>query len=73
MAHNDFSIGEHVRWTWGRGEGRGWIAERVERRAERVIKGRTIIRNGSPENPAYVIEQGNGAEVLKLGSELSAA
>ena len=73
MATNHYSIGDHVHWAWGRGEGRGRIAERFERRVERIIKGSRIVRNGSPANPAYRIEMIDGREVLKLGSELSDA
>lgn len=70
MVNNHFSVGDHVRWAWGRGEGRGRIAERFERRVQRTIKGSRITRNGSPDNPAYLVEQLDGGRVLKLGSEL---
>lgn len=70
MAVHHFSVGDHVHWAWGRGEGHGRIAERFETRVERVIKGARIARNGSPANPAYRIEMIDGREVLKLGSEL---
>lgn len=73
MAAQHFSVGDHVHWAWGRGEGRGRIAARFEHRVERVIKGSRIVRNGSPANPAYLIEMIDGREVLKLGSELSDA
>jgi hypothetical protein len=73
MADNRFSVGDHVHWAWGRGEGRGRIAARFERRVERIIKGSRIVRNGSAANPAYLIEMIDGREVLKLGSELSDA
>ena len=71
MAAHQFEIDSHVRWTWGRGEAHGRIAERFETRAERIIKGARIVRNGSATNPAYLIEMIDGREVLKLGSELS--
>jgi len=71
MAGNQFSVGDHVHWSWGRGEGHGRITARFDHRVERVIKGSRIVRNGSPDNPAYLIEMVDGREVLKLGSELS--
>lgn len=73
MAAQHFSVGDHVHWAWGRGEGRGRIAARFEHRVERIIKGSRIVRNGSAANPAYLIEMIDGREVLKLGSELSDA
>jgi hypothetical protein len=40
---------------------------------ERRIEGSLIRRNGSPQDPAYLIRADSGGEVLKLGSELSCA
>ncbi len=71
MTAHQFDIDAHVHWAWGRGEGHGRIVQRFETRAERTIKGARIVRNGSPANPAYLIEMIDGREVLKLGSELS--
>lgn len=71
MPSTQFSVGDHVHWAWGRGEGHGRVAERFDRRVQRVIKGSRITRNGSPDNPAYLVEQVGGGRVLKLGSELS--
>ncbi|WP_062764448.1 hypervirulence associated TUDOR domain-containing protein [Sphingopyxis terrae] len=62
-----------VCWQWGRGEGRGLIAKRFDRRVERTIKGSRIVRNGSAANPAYLIEMLDGRCVLKLASELAPA
>jgi hypothetical protein len=39
----------------------------------RKIKGAEITRNGDHDNPAYLVEQDDGNEVLKLASELAAA
>jgi hypothetical protein len=72
MAHGP-NKGDAVRWSWGKGTGSGRIAERFERRVQRTIKGARIVRNGSPEDPAFLIRQDDGDTVLKLGSELSAA
>ncbi len=70
---NSFHEGEKVRWQWGDGSAEGKIAERFERRVERTIKGSRIVRNGSENDPAYLVEQSDGDEVLKLGSELDGA
>jgi len=66
-----FRIGARVRWPWGTGSGHGTIVERFERRVQRTIKGERIIRNGTPDNPAYLVET-QDSRVLKRGSELTA-
>ena len=72
MTEN-FRRGMRVRWNWGQGVGRGRIAERFENQVERLIEGAPVRRNGSRADPAFLIHADNGAEVLKLGSELTAA
>jgi len=67
---NGFRKGQRVTWNWGNGEGSGKITERFEREATRTLKGSTITRKGDADNPAYLIRQDDGDEVLKLGSEL---
>ncbi|EJL24018.1 DUF2945 domain-containing protein [Novosphingobium sp. AP12] len=69
----EFRTGAKVRWHWGAGSAIGKIAERFERRVSRTIKGKRIARNGTPENPAYLIEQDDGSRVLKRASELERA
>jgi hypothetical protein len=66
-------VGAKIQWKWGPGVGDGTIQERFERRVQRTIKGAKVVKNGSAENPAFLIRQADGDEVLKLGSELSAA
>ncbi|MET0371245.1 MAG: DUF2945 domain-containing protein [Sphingobium sp.] len=73
MNHDHFRKGARVRWNWGQGVGRGKVAERFDRPVERTIAGARISRNGSPDNPAYLVETDHGSEVLKLGSELARA
>ena len=51
----------------------GVVREVFTGRVERTIKGAHIVRNGEPDNPAYLIVQASGAEVLKKHSELSRA
>ena len=70
---NSFRTRQHVKWKWGNGEGRGQITERFERDVERTLNGSQITRHGTSDNPAYLIEQEDGDQVLKLGSELQAA
>lgn len=69
---NSFQIDQYVKWDWGDGEACGQVQERFEREVTRTLKGNEVTRNGSDDDPAYLIKQDDGAEVLKLGSELSA-
>jgi len=69
---NSFQSGQHVRWDWGTGTAEGQIRERFEREVTRTLKGSEIIRQGTEDNPAYLIRQEDGDEVLKLGSEIEA-
>lgn len=69
---NSFRTNQYVEWNWGNGTGCGQIEERFEREVTRTIEGSEITRDGSKDNPAYLITQEDGGKVLKLGSELSA-
>lgn len=62
--------GEKVNWKYGKGEAEGQIKEKFDKPVEKVIKGSTIKRNASKQEPAYLIEQKNGNEILKSESEL---
>ena len=65
-----FQKGQAVEWAWGKGHAVGRIAESFTESVSRTIKGKKITRHGSKENPAYLILQEKGNEVLKLQSEL---
>lgn len=69
---NSFQTNQHVKWDWGNGTGKGQIKERFEREVTRTLKGSEVTRDGSEDDPAYLIKQEDGDEVLKLGSELEA-
>lgn len=69
---NAYRIGAKVIWHWGAGTGHGTVRERFDRRVQRTIKGEQIVRNGTTDNPAYLVATEDGGRVLKLGSELSA-
>jgi hypothetical protein len=72
MAGNTFRTGQVVLWNWSGGTASGKVVERFDRRAQRTIKGSKIVRNGTKDNPAYLVEQEDGDRALKLGSELQA-
>lgn len=69
---NSFKKGQAVTWSWGKGAAEGKVAERFERRVQRTIKGSRIVKNGTKDNPAYLVEQADGGRALKRGSELTA-
>lgn len=70
MAHRK---GTEVTWKWGSNEASGTISEVHTEKVTRESKGSEITRNGTDDNPAYVIEQEDGTEVLKLDSEVEKA
>lgn len=65
--------GTTVTWKYGTGTATGKIAETHTESVTRKLKGAEITRHGTPENPAYLIEQEDGTRVLKLQSEVQAA
>ncbi|WP_265564492.1 hypervirulence associated TUDOR domain-containing protein [Sphingomicrobium arenosum] len=69
---NSFQTNQYVKWDWGNGTGCGQIEERFEREVTRTIDGNEVTRDGSEDNPAYLIKQDDGGKVLKKGSELEA-
>ena len=69
---NSFQSSQYVEWDWGNGTASGQIEERFEREVTRTLKGSEVTRDGSKDNPAYLIKQEDGDKVLKLGSEIRA-
>lgn len=62
--------GSTVSWSWGNGTAEGTVAEVHRDKVTRQSKGEKITRDGSDDDPAYVIEQEDGTTVLKLRSEV---
>ena len=69
---NSFQSDQYVQWDWGNSTAKGQIKERFEREVTRTLQGSEITRNGTEDDPAYLIRQEDGDEVLKLGSEIEA-
>ncbi|WP_247237262.1 DUF2945 domain-containing protein [Telluribacter sp. SYSU D00476] len=65
--------GTKVRWKWGNGHAEGKVMEVHKSDVERTIKGTHVKRNGSADDPALLIEQEDGTQVLKLQSEVERA
>ena len=65
--------GTSVSWKYGTGTATGKIESVHKEPVTRTIKGAEIHRNGSADDPAFVIVQENGSRVLKLKREVKAA
>lgn len=68
-----FSVGDSVEWDWGGGTGEGKITERHTEKVTKTIKGNEVTRNADADEPAYLIEQADGNEVLKSATEIRSA
>ncbi|MCX7567273.1 DUF2945 domain-containing protein [Sulfitobacter sp. F26169L] len=68
-----YSKGDKIEWDWGDGTAQGVVQETYSRNITRKIKGTEVTRNGSEDDPALLIEQSDGDEVLKLASEVRKA
>ena len=68
-----FKVGDKVQWKWVGRAIIGVVKEVHHKPVAKIIKGKSIKRNGSKEKPAYLVESVAGNLALKLLSELSAA
>ena len=66
-----FKADSKVTWDWGSGKASGKILEVYKETVTKSLKGDEVTRHGDKENPAYLIEQDDGDQVLKLHSEVS--
>ncbi|MDB5473060.1 MAG: hypothetical protein JWP99_363 [Devosia sp.] len=65
-----FRKGSKVQWNWGANIAHGKIVERFTKKVSRTIKGTDVTRDASTKEPAFLIEQEDGDQVLKSASEL---
>jgi hypothetical protein len=65
--------GTAVSWRWGNGTGEGKVVEVHHTSVTRTLAGSETTRHGSDDDPALLIEQQDGARVLKLRSEVERA
>ena len=68
-----YQVGDKVKWKWGEGYGKGRIAERFSDDVTRTIDGTEVTRKATEDEPAYLIEQEDGDQVLKSHSEVQKA
>ena len=62
--------GDTVHWNWGKGEAEGKIEKEHTEPVKKSIKGTTVKRNASKDEPAYEIKMEKGKKVVKSQSEL---
>lgn len=67
---SSYRKGTKVRWKWSSGTGEGKIVETFTDDIEKTISGSRIKRKASKDEPAYLIEQEDGSQVLKSRSEI---
>lgn len=67
----EFKLNQKVQWKWAGGIVDGVVKEIYHESVSRLIKGKMIKRNGSPEKPAYLVQSEAGNLALKLQTELS--
>ncbi|MEL7090576.1 MAG: DUF2945 domain-containing protein [Pseudomonadota bacterium] len=65
--------GDTVEWNWGDGTGTGTVKQIYTERVTKTFKGSEVTRNATKDEPAYLIEQDDGDQLLKSASELKAA
>lgn len=63
-------VGDKVSWNWGSGKGTGEVVERFTDEVTRTLKGSEVKRNATQDEPAFLIRQDDGDEVLKSISEI---
>lgn len=65
-----FATNTEVEWDWGNGTAKGNVREVFREKVTLTFKGTDVTRNADDDDPAYLIEQDDGAEVLKSHSEV---
>ena len=65
--------GSDVKWKWGSGTATGTVKESYTREITKTLEGSKVTRKGEAGNKALLIEQEDGAQVLKLESEVEKA
>ena len=66
----NFRINQTVQWRWLGQVIVGQVKEVFFEPTVKIIKGKSIKRNGSRNNPAYLVQSAAGNIALKLHSEL---
>lgn len=67
---SNIKVGDHVAWHWVNGLAEGVVREVRTERTQITSKGKQVVRNGTTENPALIIDHKSGNDVLKLANEV---
>jgi hypothetical protein len=73
MMKDSYQTNTKVEWDWGNGTATGKVRRVFREEVTKTLSGSEVTRKGSDDNPAYLLEQEDGDEVLKLHSELRKA
>lgn len=65
-----FQVGDRVQWSWGEGEAVGVIQEIIKEPITLELRGTMVRCEGSEEDPAFLIRQDDGDELVKRSSEV---
>lgn len=63
--------GDQVEWKYGKSKAAGKVTELHQDDVSKKVQGKTVKRKGSAQEPALVIKQDNGKEVIKSASEVT--
>ena len=62
--------GDKVSWTYGAATAHGTVEAVSPKKTTKTIKGKTITRNGTPEDPAVTVRSDRGGVALHDAHEL---
>lgn len=68
-----FRVGSVVQWNWMGRKVKGTVKKIYTKPVAKVLRDFEFERNGSAENPAYLIKTTAGSDVLKGHAELERA
>lgn len=68
-----YQTNSKVEWNWGEGTATGYVRKVYREEVTLNLKGTEVTRHASDDDPAYLLEQEDGDEVLKSHSELTKA
>ena len=68
-----YATNTKVEWDWGQGTAQAYVRGVFREKVTRRLQGSEVTREGSEQDPAYLLEQDDGDQVLKLHSELRRA
>lgn len=64
------NVGDTVYWKWGNGMAEAEVMEIRQEKTTIETKGKTISRDGSPEDPALILLNARNVRILKLSHEV---